>query len=399
MFTKPMTVTDLKQLFLEALLNTTSEVTKINDHSVLSGVGYGIAKVAQKAMKEVALVEAHVFVDSAYGEHLDLIAARNGIAARFEASASSTYVRLVGTVGTLYEAGVNICTGSHGINFEFAEDVVIGVHGFAYGKIRSTSSGLQTNVDSLSINKISPTPIGHVYLTNEVQATGGRDLESDDLFRKRIKESVNLAATDTISKLEQIFMKLNPDILRVFYQGVSEGGKHIFSLTTQNGIDLTSSQLQDLEDKVAQYLSITDLSPYGYDSIGIELRNSYWTYVDVDFRCQLDTGAIGDDVRKDIQVRLNQYLDWRNWDINRDIQWDELLTIVRTTKSIRNVSDTTFFPRVDATVERDKLPRLRSFIMRDMDGSIISDVSGGIVPVYFPNNENLSFQRTILSTL
>ena len=399
MFSKPLSIIELKQLFLEGLLNITSKVSKINDDGVLSGTGFGIAKVAQKAMKEIALVEANIFVDSAYGSNLDLIAARLGIAVRFGASVSSTYLRLVGTPGTLYQAGINICTGNHGINFEFTDNIVIGPHGFTYGKVRATITGSNTNVDALSINKISPVPTGHSYLINEVQADGGMDLESDDLFRQRIKTSINLAATDTISKLEQIFMKINSNILRVFYQGVDENGKNILSLTTSNGIDLTSNELLDLENKVAQYLSIGDLSPYGYNSIGITLRMSYWTYIDIDFRCQLSTGVLGDDVRKDIQVRMSKYLDWTKWNPNQNIAWDILLGIVRNTAGIINVSDTTFYPNVDISVDRTTLPRLRSFIMRDLDGNIITDVSGNLSPVFYPNVKNISFQRTILATI
>lgn len=399
MFTKPLSIIELKQIFMECLLNMTDSVSKISDHSVLGGTAYGVAKVAQKAMKEISLVEAHLFVDSAYGSDLDTIAERLGVAGRFEASASSTYLRLVGDVGTLYEEGINICTGTHGINFEFTEDVVIGEHGYIYAKVRSTTTGSQTNVDALSINKISPIPTGHDYIINEVQAVGGRDTESDNLFKKRIKESINIAATDTIGKLEQVFMKINPDILRVFYQGVDSNGKHVLALTTQNGIDLTASELSDLEDQVAQYLSVTDLSPYGYQSIGVQLQNSIWEYIDVDFRCELDEGFDSEDVRKDIQVRITKYLDWRFWDINKKVEWDDLLTLCRVIKGIRNVSDNTFYPHTDITVPFTKLPRLRSFIMRDLNGSIIEDVSGYLEPVYYPNVSDLSFQRTVLSSI
>lgn len=399
MFTKPLSSTEAKQLFMECLLNTTNNVSKINNNSVLGGVSYGVSKISQKVFKEIALVEAHRFIDSAFGSHLDDIAQELGIAGRFEASLSSTFLRLVGNPGTLYEQGTNVCTGTHGINFEFTEDVVIGEHGYIYAKVRSTLTGLSSNVDPLSINKISPVPSGHSYLINEVQATGGRDLEPDDLFRKRIKESINIAATDTIGKLEQVFMKINPDILRVFYQGVSDTGKNVLALVTQNGVDLTAQELSDLEDKASQYLSISDLAPFGYNSIGIELRNSSWEYVDVDFRGELETGVDVETVRKDIQVRMTKYLDFRFWDSNKRVEWDDLLNIAKTTKGLKAVSDTNFFPHTDMIIPNNKLPRLRGMIMRDLDGNIITDVSGYLQPVYYPNVVNISYQRTVLSTI
>lgn len=399
MFTKPLSTTELKQLFMECLLNTTSNVDKINNDSVLSGTSYGISKIAQKAWKEIALIEAHRFVDSAFGSHLDNIVEELGIAGRFEASISSTFLRLVGNPGTLYEQGTNICTGTHGVNFEFTEDITIGPHGYIYARVRSTSTGLNSNVDALSINKITPVPSGHSYLINEVQATGGRNLEPDDLFRKRIKESINIAATDTINKLEQVFMKINPDILRVFYQGVNDNGKNVLALVTQNGVDLTAQELNDLEDKSSLFLSISDLAPFGYNSIGIELINSSWEYVDVDMRVDLEIGFDVETVRKNIQVRMTKYLDFRFWDSAKRVEWDDLLNIAKTTSGVKAVSDTNFYPHTDLIIPNNKLPRLRSFIMRSLDGGIITDVSGYLQPVFYPAVADISYQRTILATI
>jgi hypothetical protein len=399
MLTKPMTTTALKQLFMEAMLNITSNVSKISDNGVLGGVSYGVAKIGQKVMKEIALVESHLFVDSAFGDNLDSVAERLGVSARYGALASSTFIRLVGDSGILYEAGTHIFSGSHGIQFELTEDVTIGTHGYTYAKVRSTTTGLQTNVDAVSISTISPTPTGHNYVVNEVSATGGRDSESDNLFRERIKNSINIAATDTISKLEQVFIKLNNNILRIYYQGVDDDGKNVLAITTQNGEDLTVSELSDLEDQAAKYLSVSDLSPYGYGSIGITLQNSDWEYIDLDFRGELADGASITTVRQNIQIRLTKYLDFRFWKSTDKVEWDRLLSIVRDTEGMKNVSDNEFYPRSDITVAFTKLPRLRGFIMRDLDGSIISSIDGILNPIYYPNVEDIDYNRTILGTI
>lgn len=399
MISKPLSISELKGLFMEAMLNITSDVSKISDNSVLGGISYGIAKVAQKVMKEIALVESHLFVDSAFGDNLDAVAERLGVDARYEASASSTFVRLVGSSGTVYQEGTQIFSGTHGINFELTEDITIGTHGYTYAKVRSTTTGDQTNVDGLSITSVSPTPTGHSYVINEVDATGGRDSESDDLFRERIKNSINIAATDTIGKLEQVFMKLNNDVLRVYYQGVNDDGKNVLAITTQNGVDLTASELSDLEERAARYLSIGDLAPYGYQSIGISLQNSDWEYIDVDARIEIDEDTTITEVRRDITIRLTKYLDFRFWNSNKKVEWDRLLSIVRDTEGVSNVADNTFYPQVDVTVDFTKLPRLRGMILRDLDGSIISNVSGTLAPVFYPSVENIDLQRTILSTI
>ena len=52
------TISFLKNLWVETFLNKTDKVTDITDNSVLNGVAYGTAKVAQKALKDIAIVEA-----------------------------------------------------------------------------------------------------------------------------------------------------------------------------------------------------------------------------------------------------------------------------------------------------------------------------------------------------
>ena len=188
MIVKLTTVEELKQIFVENLLNSTDKVTKISEGSVLNGVAYGVAKIAQKIIKDVALIEAHQYPDTATGEYLDNIARLRGISPRYSAAGSSTYVRVVGDVGTVYEKDLNKFIGN-GIEFAIDETVVLGEEGFGYVKVHSINKGKQTNVPPLAINKIIPAPAGHLYCINEYQTFGGRDDEDDDLFRKE-KNSV-----------------------------------------------------------------------------------------------------------------------------------------------------------------------------------------------------------------
>lgn len=399
MFTKPLTIEDLKTLFLEGLLNHTTKVSKISDDSVLSGVGFGVAKVAQKAMKDIALIESQLFVESAYGDQLDLVAERFGISGRFGASGSSTYVRLVGPIGTFYDRTINTLTGSHGVQFEFEQDVTISIHGFAYAKVRSTTTGKKTNVDPNTLITISPIPAGHEYVTNEVMSWGGRDAEDDQAFRKRIKEVSNLCARGTIKYLEQVLIKLNNNILRVIYAGVNDDGQDDLVVVTQNGQNLTVTELDDLLSRASEFLSITELKPWGYNSVGVVFRNPYYHYIDIDFRVELDNTYDPGDVRKDIQVSMMKYLDFRYWDYSKKVEWDDLLQIVKSTRGVKYVPDTTFYPQTDTKVPISSLPRLRSFTMRDIAGTPISSIFNVASPIFYPNTQEEAYQQTVLYSL
>ena len=169
----PTTSEQRKKLFAEILLNKTDKINKISDNSVLSGISYGNAKVSGKAEKDIAVALAQLFPDSAFSSQLDQVAQINGVVTRFGASQSSTYVRVVGDVGTSYIAGTHTFQNLDGIVFDIEESKTIGSAGFSYVKVRSTNQGLITNVKPNTINRVSPTPTGHRYCTNDWQASGG----------------------------------------------------------------------------------------------------------------------------------------------------------------------------------------------------------------------------------
>ena len=399
MRTRLSTVTELKQIFVETLLNNTSKISKVSEDSVNNGIAFGVAKIAQKAIKDIALVEAHMMVDSAYNTQLDDIADSKGISPRFGVSDSSTYVRVVGDVGTVYTAGVQTFTGTHGQIFNVEEDITIGDNGYAYVKVRSQSTGKTTNIDSNTLVTVNPEPIGHIFSTNEYGAFGGRDVEDDDTFRKRIKEGANLAATGTISKLTQICNKINPAVVRVFYHGTNNQSQIILALSTHNGINLTVPELDDISSKLEEFMCISDLKPFGSTTSNIELKNIDYQVIDVVFRVDLAPSYDPDLVRKDIQVQFSKYLDYRFWSPNRKVEWDDLLNIVKNTRGVRSVPDTKFNPSSDVIIDKNKLPRFRSFQMLDLAGNVISNVSGTLNPIYYPTNPDSSYQRTILASI
>ena len=101
MITKVLTVEQLKQIFLEIFINKTDKVSDISDNSVLNATAYGVSKVAQKCMKDIAIVESHIFPDSASGIYLDNSATLFGAEPRITSGVgSSTHLRVVAEPGT-----------------------------------------------------------------------------------------------------------------------------------------------------------------------------------------------------------------------------------------------------------------------------------------------------------
>lgn len=96
------TISTLKNLWIELFLDKTNKVTNVADGSVLNAVAFGTAKVAQKAIKDIAITEAKIFPETATGEYLDKSAALFGVSPRKGALGSSTYVRVYADPGTIY---------------------------------------------------------------------------------------------------------------------------------------------------------------------------------------------------------------------------------------------------------------------------------------------------------
>ena len=390
MITNIYTIEKLKSLIMELFYNKTTRVTSASDESVINAGFFGAAKVGQKAMKDISLVESHIFPQYAYGINLDNAAALFGAPVQNGASGSSTYLLIRANAGTMYVTTTNIFSGENGVDFELTEDFTVSVVGYGYAKVRSTSVGGVTNVNANTLLKVNPIPSGHIGVTNEYAATCGRDVESDDDYRLRIIEHPNITAQKTLTFLAEIFRTVNEDVLRVLNYGIDVDAKLTLAIVQQNGADLTTSELANLLDSTREYLSLADLSPSGVDT-GVKLVNPIWYAVGgdalsdtgIDFRVQIYDNIDPETVRRDIQIALSNYVDFRYWDWSRSLQWADLLAIIKGTTGVKFVPDAYFYPSYDITVPLGQLPRIKKFVMRDLSGNIIfSNMS--LVSVFYP---------------
>ena len=384
------TIANLKNLWIEMFLNKTDRVSNIADGSVLNGVAYGTAKVAQKAIKDIAIVEAQIFPKSATGDYLDKSAALFGVSPRKEALGSSTYVRVFAEPGTHYEVGTKFIS-KNGVQFTVDQPFTVDKSGYGYISVRSVITGSATNVEANSITEVSPRPLTHIECTNEYAAIGGRDYEDDETFRNRIINYNNKLSTDTMEGWTQIFQDLDPRILKVMNVGLGEDGKTHIYLVTQNGSFFTDDELEELLTKATPYFGLTELDLQG-NTLGIVIENAKWMYVGgeegVDFRVELSPNAVIADVRKNIQIAMTKYLDFRFWEVGKKVEWDDLLEVVKTAEGVKYVPDEYFFPYFDEEVPLNMLPRIKGFRMRDLEGNILYDSGSSLSNIFYPAGES-----------
>lgn len=400
MITKITTVDELKQIFTEILLNKTDKISDVSNESVLNALAYGCGKVGQRLLINQAVVEAHIFPDTAHGDYLDKIAQLRGISPRNGATGSSVYLRLEGEEGTSYVRGLVHFISSTGVRFNLDEDITLDENGWGYAKVSSVEKGSITNVDALTINTISgdAVPSGHIAVTNEYRAVGGRDEENDETFRIRIKESINQLARTTLSYLEQIFMKINPRVLRLYKGGVGADGKLNLIVVPTSGQDFTEEEFNTILSRSEEYLSLNELLTDTND-FSLKLNNVDWLPVDVDFRVNIDPSYDVDDVRRQMQIKISKLFDYRYWKYGEKVEWENILYSVRSVDGVKYIPDNHFYPQNDVNVPKYRLPRLRGFIMRDLDGNIILDNYARLSAFNYPNTPDDSYQTSVLDSI
>lgn len=398
MITKITSIQELKQMFLEIFLNKTDKVNDVGNDSVLNGIAYGVAKIGQKCLVNQSVIEGHMFPDTSYGVYLDNLAVIRGVAPRFGASKSSTYLRLVASEGTSYLKNTHTFISTSGITFELDSDITIGVNGYAYAKVSSVQSGDGTNVDPLSINKVNPIPTGHIACTNEYRSMGGRNVEDDELFRRRVKDSINQLSKTTISHLEQVFMKINNDVLRIFKGGIDSNNKLNLIVVSSNGRDFSQDEFNELLSASEEYLTLTELLRSSTD-YALKLNNVNWVTVDVDFRVDLDPAYDINKIRREIQIQMSKLFDYRYWKYGDKVEWENLLFAVKQVEGVRYVPDAHFYPRADINVPKYRLSRIRGFVMRDLNGNIIEDNEKVLSQFYYPNSPDEAYASSVLMSI
>ena len=389
------TVQELKDIILEILFTKTDKVSKVSSTSLLNALAYGNAKVGQRALKDIALIESQLFPEYATGSYLDLVAARYGIFSRLGSNPSTTYMYLYGKPGTVYYKSDTSFTSSDGISFILEEDqVTIPNCMYTYAKVRSEENGEKTNVPPLSIISCVNPPVGHTFCINEFMAVGGRNLETDEELLYRIENIHNSLATKTLDYLAQIALRFNPNILKFVHLGTNLGRIRL-GIYTQSGAALTEQELIDLKIKMREFLSLADIS----DNINsrVIFENVSYTPIDLNFQINYmeDTYSVNEIYRL-IQKKLVDFLDFRFWDINKKVYWSDIYSIVKGTEGILSVPYSNFKingGQNDVEVKANLLPRFRSCLIYDLNGSTLLDT--GIVenmfPVIYPTYTDSSF--------
>ena len=406
---KPTGIEKLKKMFIDLVINKTSNVTKVSKGSTLNAFAYGSAKLGQKVLKDGGLLEANIFPDNAVDTSLDGIAERRGLPTRFGAAASSVYIRLLGDVGTAYLTANSVsATGTDGLTFNLAEDVTIpsatggATIGYVYGKFDCVIAGEASNVDAFTLDTIGNAPANHDSAINDVRAFGGRDAESDDSLRERIKRGINAYATGTLAKYEQIAIQTNGNVLRIYMKGFNTTGQVLFGVATVGGVYLSAGELTTLAAGIRVFMEYSDYLK------GCECVNMDYTAIDIDIRIDYDSNFDVEDIRRRMQIAFQGSVNWLTWnDSDEVVEWEDLSVISASLSGVTRVYDQFLLlnsnARTDVDIPKGTLPYFRSMTLRDSAGTLLTESTLTDTQIesnpllYYRNQDDYEYQQTILA--
>jgi hypothetical protein len=193
-------------------------------------------------------------------------------------------------------------------------------------------------------------------------------------------------------------MKINNRVLKLYKGGIDADGKLNLYVVSVDGSDFTQLEFDEIISKSTEYLSLIELLNSTGDYT-LKLNNVDWLPIDIQFRVDIDPSYNESSVRKQIQIQMSKLFDYRYWDYGDKVEWENLLYAAKSVEGVRYVPDANFYPNSDINVQKYRLPRIRGFIMRDLDGNIIEDNSGVMSDVYYPNEMDLNLQYSVLNNI
>ena len=145
------------------------------------------------------------FVDSAEGTGLDNVGMYLTITRR-PATKSKGLLKIIGTNGTLVPKGFKVSTADGKI-FETLQDVEI--NGDTFVSIESIVAGKQSNVNAGTVTEIINPLFGVDSVINVEAIEGGLDVETDNEFRKRYKESYSRVGGSTVPAITAALLDID----------------------------------------------------------------------------------------------------------------------------------------------------------------------------------------------
>lgn len=309
----------------------------------------------------------------AVGTDLDEIGQSRGIS-RLGASQSSAVLTFTGTVGTTIVSTFQVRTTSGQIYATTEGGTIVadsdnpGTNAPMKLLAQSVSSGSVSAAGQGTINQVvSFTGISGGTLqsvVNEAPSVGGADAETDDQYRSRIVNYLATLNQGTRAFYEATARTIDSTVVRTIVGRSAEPHTIKLLLVSRSGASYSTPQLTSMASALGPLVPVLAM---------VSVGNVVFTPITVVITGTIKSGFVVRDVIEQAARRLNQYMDWSQWPLSTDVQWDNLLAIVSTTDGIDDIKS--FSPLRDVSVAANSLPKLTSISFTDATSLQVTTLS------------------------
>lgn len=317
-----------------------------------------------------------LFVALALDDDLTLRALDYGTS-RGASVAASTTLRAycgAGTYPITFAVGLRSSSGT-GMAFSVSTKVVVAAApsiGYVDLAVLADTTGVAGNVRQNTITvKLGTWPTPCTRVTNPFAASGGSDLESDDLLRARLARRWKLAAKGVSDcyaawlQAEYPEGSYNPGfdgrtVLRALSMPKTNLGETTTIVVQNTGADYSGAELISMElilngtDDALRLGSRVPLHEI------VDVVNVVFTTVDVEVEVQFTEGYTISAVKDDIEQAIADYLDWVSWDWGGTVYLSAIESVVQSVPGVAALNVATLKLNSvggNVTVPYDSLPK------------------------------------------
>ncbi len=223
---------------------------------------------------------------------------------------------------------------------------------------------------------LSPAINGILSVTNPVPAgfNTGLDAESDDQFRARRKQYINLLNVDTQAFFEALAIAANSNVLRSIAKLDTETGNIIIYVLNRTGGLFSSNELSAIKE----YIEL-----HAKSFITANVYNMVMTDIYVQYECTLKPTMTLQDHYVNVADAIASYLDFSRWEINKVLYDDNIADIILNEPTILDLDLLSLIvsatkngvPVGTSTITfEDSLPRLARLKVKDKTTDIVYDL-------------------------
>jgi len=331
----------LKDLIADVIA-ATNRITYFGKDGVVRAILHAVAYALSELWGSLYQTKRKIFVETAEGTDLDLIATRHGLTRRGVTKAS-VILLFNGPGTTIIPQGTVVKSNLSGEEYTTDEAITLGDNNGSIERpikantlvdiviAESVNSGSSVQVEVKELPQLG-TPIAGVTVTNLVPSKGGSDAETDDQLRTRIMNYIAILNQGTQAFYEALAQEAEPTIFRAkAAYSPNDLGVKIYliknSYATYSGPELTA-----IEEYV--YDNARALSP-------ITCVNASIKGIEVSFQYERNSAITQATIFSSIASSIANYIEGL-FDFAATIEFQKILNIIIDTPGVTKLYLNTF---------------------------------------------------------